>query len=118
MAFVDFEYSKTSVAIASFTCDGFKILGQSWNRNLGVRNLDMEIINQCCEYAKKKYDVDPLKSYKAKIKLLQGAEKARTVLSANSEAELNLECLIEYIDISMPIKKEEFEKYCQSRLLN
>jgi heat shock protein 4 len=41
--------------------------------------------------------------------MLDAIEKMRKVLSANSEASINIECLLEDEDMNYTLKREEFE---------
>jgi heat shock protein 4 len=116
VAIVDFGHSKTSIAIASFFENEFKILGQAWNKHLGVRNLDYKIVEYGANKFHKSYGINPMSNPKAKIKLFQEVEKARTILSANSEADINIECLAEDCDLTMLIKRDEFEALIQNEV--
>lgn len=49
------------------------------------------------------------KNLKGKLRLLEAIEKARKVLSANSEAPINVEYLVEDEDFNTLIKREDFE---------
>jgi molecular chaperone DnaK (HSP70) len=42
--------------------------------------------------------------------MLDTIEKARIILSANQEASINIECLIEDYDLSRSLKRAEFEE--------
>lgn len=42
--------------------------------------------------------------------MLESIEKARIILSANQEAGINIECLIEDFDMNRSLKRAEFEE--------
>lgn len=42
--------------------------------------------------------------------MLDTIEKARIILSANQEASINIECLIDDFDLSRSLKRPEFEE--------
>jgi heat shock protein 4 len=46
---------------------------------------------------------------KAKLRILDAIERMRKVLSANTEASINIECLLEDEDMSYTLTREEFE---------
>ncbi|KAJ7960763.1 Heat shock 70 kDa protein [Quillaja saponaria] len=56
------------------------------------------------------YNIDVYSNVKACIRLRAACEKLKKVLSANAEAPLNIECLMDEKDVKGFIKREEFEK--------
>lgn len=57
-----------------------------------------------------KHKVDPRKNPKARLRMLESIEKARIILSANIEAGVHIEYLIEELDLSRQVKRAEFEE--------
>ncbi|CAD6635817.1 BAG_1a_G0032130.mRNA.1.CDS.1 [Saccharomyces cerevisiae] len=55
---------------------------------------------------------------KALAKINQAAEKAKLILSANSEASINIESLINDIDFRTSITRQEFEEFIADSLLD
>lgn len=51
-----------------------------------------------------------MKNEKAKLRMLDAIEKLRKTLSANSEANINIECLMEDEDLFYNFKREELEQ--------
>jgi len=99
VAFVDVGHAKTTVTIASFTQKKVKIISHKSSRNLGARNFDASILNKVGEEFFLKYKVDPWTNPKSRIRMLDTIEKARIILSANIEAGLNIECLLDDYDL-------------------
>jgi heat shock protein 4 len=58
------------------------------------------------------------KNAKGRLRLLEAIEKARKILSANSEAPVHVEYLVEDEDFSTLIKREEYEILIQPFLAN
>eukprot|EP00916_Digyalum_oweni_P022253 GHVL01036906.1.p1 GENE.GHVL01036906.1~~GHVL01036906.1.p1 ORF type:complete len:544 (+),score=119.22 GHVL01036906.1:953-2584(+) len=56
--------------------------------------------------------VNPLDNPKSRLKLQEASEKCKKVLSANLEAPLHVECLINDEDLSVIVKREDFESWC------
>ncbi|CAI4045191.1 hypothetical protein N7582_003460 [Saccharomyces uvarum] len=54
---------------------------------------------------------------KALAKINQAAEKAKLILSANSEASINIESLISDIDFHTSVTRQEFEEFIEDSLL-
>merc|ERR1719335_1195900 len=61
----------------------------------------------------KKFGCNPLSNKKAMLKLEDSVEKCKKILSANAEAGLNCECLMEDNDFSSNMTRELFEKMCE-----
>jgi len=51
-----------------------------------------------------------MKNQKAKLRMLDAIEKMRKMLSANSEASINIECLMEDEDMFYNVKRSELEE--------
>jgi len=62
---------------------------------------------------KTKYGIDVKSNGKAMIRLMTGCEKLKKVLSANAEAPLNIESIMEDRDVSSMMKRAEFEELAQ-----
>ena len=50
-----------------------------------------------------------MKNQKAKLRMLDAIEKIRKTLSANSDTNLSIECLMEDEDMNYSLNREEFE---------
>lgn len=65
----------------------------------------------------KKYKMNPLTSSpRAKLKLMNGVEKLRKELSANTESTINIEYLVEDYDLNSSFKREQLEMLCEDLL--
>jgi heat shock protein 4 len=58
----------------------------------------------------KKFGVDPRKQVRCRLRMLDFIEKQRKILSANIEATIHLESLLEDEDLHRNIKRTEFEE--------
>ena len=58
----------------------------------------------------KKFGSDPRKNVRTRLRMLDLIEKQRKILSANLEALVHLECLIDDDDLHRNIKRTEFEE--------
>ena len=54
-----------------------------------------------------------MKNEKAKLRLLDAIERLRKMLSANTEAQISIECLMEDEDLHYNLKREELEALCE-----
>lgn len=110
VAFVDIGHCDTQIAIASFEEGHMKILSHAYDSNLGGRDFDEVLFRHFAEKFKEQYNIDVYSNVKACIRLRTACEKLKKVLSANPEAPLNIECLMDEKDVKGFIKRDEFEK--------
>jgi len=110
VAFVDIGHSNTQVSIVSFIKGKLTVKGTAYNPNFGGRNLDMALVNHCAEQIKEKYKMDVLTNPKATFRLRTQCEKTKKILSANPVTILNVENIMNDRDVSMTVKREEFEE--------
>jgi heat shock protein 4 len=99
VVFVDFGHSKLTVTFASFLKDKMKIISHTSDRNLGARNIDNALLEKFGEEFFKKHGCDPRNNVRTRLRMLDALEKMRKILSANSEATLNIECLMNDEDV-------------------
>lgn len=108
VAFADLGHSKFSVAVVQFTKDKLQVLSKAYDRHLGGRDFDKAIIEHFASQFEKKHHVDPLQNTKSRLKLLVAAERMRKILSANPEAQMNVEYLYEDLDLTGTLSRDEF----------
>lgn len=109
VAFVDIGYSKSSFYVAAVKKNGADILYEKCEKNLGIRNLDQNMINKYVADFQAKHKEDLRENPKSIFRLRQGVERQRTVLSSNKDASINIECIFEDFDYSNSLTREEFE---------
>ena len=111
VGFVDVGHAKTSVFFAKIWKNKAQILFEKNLVNVGTRNFDLNMLNL---YLKKFEDENNMDEHrdspKVRIRLLDAIEKQRKILSANSEASCNMECLFDDLDFNYLMTREEFEK--------
>ncbi|PKI55853.1 hypothetical protein CRG98_023734 [Punica granatum] len=116
VAFVDIGHCDTQVCIASFESGQMKILSHCFDCNLGGRDFDEVLFTHFAAQFKQQYHIDVYSNAKASMRLRAACEKLKKVLSANAEAPLNIECLMDEKDVKGNIKREEFEKLASGLL--
>lgn len=112
VAIVDVGHSKTTITIASFLQGKTKIICHKSDRNLGARDWDWELMQMIGGKFKDKFGCDPRKNTRCKLRMLEGIEKARKMISACSDANINIDYLLEDEDLNHMLKKDEFETIC------
>ena len=91
-----------------------ELRGYAYNDTLGGAQFTLKVSDLICEKFLKANPrikrTELLKDSRAIAKVNQAAEKVKLVLSANSEAHVNIESLISDIDFRTTITREEFEQ--------
>ncbi|CAH1448290.1 unnamed protein product [Lactuca virosa] len=108
--FLDIGQSDTQVTVAAFQKGKMEILAHSFDPNLGGRDFDEVLFSHFATQFKQQYNIDVYTNVRASIRLRAACEKLKKVLSANAEAPLNIECLVDDKDLAGFITREEFEK--------
>ncbi|KAK4439333.1 Heat shock protein 16 [Sesamum alatum] len=116
VVFVDVGHSDTQVAVVSFEPGHMKVLSHAFDSDLGGRDFDEVLFRHFAAQFKQQYNIDVYSSARASIRLRASCEKLKKVLSANPEAPLNIECLMEEKDVKGYIKRDEFEKLASALL--
>ncbi|KAG6691572.1 hypothetical protein I3842_10G069700 [Carya illinoinensis] len=110
VVFVDIGHCDTQVCVASFESGQMRIISHAFDRSLGGRDFDEVLFGYFAAQFKEQYDINVYSNAKASIRLRASCEKLKKVLSANAEAPLNIECLMDEKDVTGFIRREDFEK--------
>jgi len=114
--FIDFGQSQMSVSIVDFTKNKMKVLVTAYDRNLGGRDFDEVLVNHFAAEFKQKYKLDVHTNVRAMLRLRASCERLKKMLSANSEAPLNIESLMNDVDVKGHMKREQFEQMIEPLL--
>ncbi|XP_062179844.1 heat shock 70 kDa protein 15-like [Phragmites australis] len=110
VAFVDVGHASMQVSIVGYKKGQLKMLSHAYDRSLGGRDFDEALFKHFAAKFKEEYKIDVYQNARACIRLRVACEKLKKVLSANPEAPLNIECLMDEKDVRGFIKREEFEQ--------
>ena len=110
VAFVDMGHSKTTVTIAGFKQQQCRIICHKSDRNLGGRDLDYQVSQKLGGEFLAKYGDDPRTGVRTRLRLYETIEKARKLLSGDTEASINIDYLMNEEDLNRKLKREEFEQ--------
>ncbi|KAG9459291.1 hypothetical protein H6P81_003799 [Aristolochia fimbriata] len=110
VAFVDIGHASMQVCIVGFKKGQLKILAHASDRCLGGRDFDEVLFQHFAAKFKEEYKIDVYQNARACTRLRTACEKLKKVLSANPEAPLNIECLMDEKDVRGFIKRDEFEQ--------
>ncbi|KAJ1691207.1 hypothetical protein LUZ63_015362 [Rhynchospora breviuscula] len=110
VAFVDIGHASMQVCIVAFKKGQLKILSHSYDTSLGGRDFDEVLFRHFASKFKSEYKIDVLQNARASTRLRTACEKLKKMLSANSEAPMGIECLMDDKDVKGFMKRDEFEK--------
>lgn len=112
VVFVDVGHSNLSVAVVAFSKGKLFVRSTAYDRNLGGRDIDYALVRHFAEEFKGKYKIDVLSNQKATFRLAASCEKLKKVLSANTEAPISVESIMNDIDASSKLTREQYETLC------
>ncbi|KAF3905145.1 hypothetical protein ABW21_db0208244 [Orbilia brochopaga] len=110
VAFVDIGYSNYTVSIVSFRKGELTVLSTAYDRHFGGRDFDKAISEHFAKEFKEKFKIDVHSNPKAYTRLMTGVEKLKKVLSANAQAPLNIESIMNDVDVRGMLKRDELEE--------
>ncbi|XP_077212401.1 heat shock 70 kDa protein 15-like [Tasmannia lanceolata] len=110
VAFVDVGHASMQVCIVGFKKGQLKVLAHAFDRSLGGRDFDEALFRHFAVKFKEEYKIDVFQNARACQRLRASCEKLKKILSANPEAPLNIECLMDEKDVRGFIKRDEFEQ--------
>eukprot|EP00392_Amoebophrya_sp_AT5.2_P006252 g6262.t1 len=111
-AFAHLGHSTFSISICSFTQGKLNVLAEVNDVQCAGREMEKVLVEHFGNEFGKKYGCEPLNSKKAKLKLEDAVTKCKKILSANDEASVGIECLMEDEDLNSKVSREKFEELC------
>ncbi|KAK5676389.1 adenyl-nucleotide exchange factor sse1 [Elasticomyces elasticus] len=108
-AFIDIGHSNYTCSICEFRKGELKVISTASDRHFGGRNFDKAIMDHFRTEFKEKYKIDIYENPKAKVRVAAGVEKLKKILSANAQAPLNIEAVMDDVDVRGMLKREELE---------
>mmetsp|Transcript_32235 Transcript_32235/g.74394 ORF Transcript_32235/g.74394 Transcript_32235/m.74394 type:complete len:757 (+) Transcript_32235:48-2318(+) len=112
VAFCQMGHSNFSVAIVQFLKGELTVLCEKSDK-VGGRDMDECLIKAFAEQFKKKTGCDVLTNKKACFKLEDAVAKTKKILSANMEAGVSCECLMDDHDFGGNVDRETFLDMCK-----
>ncbi|PNS16956.1 Heat shock protein hsp88 [Sphaceloma murrayae] len=110
VAFVDIGHSNYTCSIVEFRKGELKVVSTAYDRHFGGRNFDKAIVDHFAKEFKEKFKIDINENPKAKLRVAAACEKLKKVLSANANAPINIESLMNDVDVRGFLKREELEE--------
>ncbi|KAK7423765.1 adenyl-nucleotide exchange factor sse1 [Neonectria magnoliae] len=109
VAFVDIGHSSYTCSVIEFRKGELSVKSTAWDRNFGGRDFDKALVDHLAKEFKGKYKVDITTHGRAMARTIASAEKVKKVLSANQQSPVNIESLMNDIDATSMITRQEFE---------
>ncbi|KAI5779250.1 heat shock protein 70 family [Geopyxis carbonaria] len=109
VCFVDIGHSNYTVSVVSFRKGELTVLATTYDRHFGGRNIDKALIDHFAVEFKEKYKIDIMTNSKAYFRVAAAVEKLKKVLSANAQAPINVESVMNDVDASSMLKREDLE---------
>lgn len=116
IAFIDIGHSSYTCTIAAIKKGEMKVLGVGYDKHFGGRDFDRAITEHFADEFKEKYKIDIRTNPKAYSRVLAACEKLKKVLSANTTAPINIESVMNDVDVSSQLSREELEELVQPLL--
>ncbi|SMN19578.1 similar to Saccharomyces cerevisiae YBR169C SSE2 Member of the heat shock protein 70 (HSP70) family [Maudiozyma saulgeensis] len=110
VAFVDIGHSSYTCSIMAFKKGELKVLGTAYDKHFGGRDFDRAITEHFADEFKAKYKIDIRENAKAYNRIITAAEKLKKVLSANTAAPFSVESVMNDVDVSSQMTREELEE--------
>lgn len=116
VAFVDIGHSNYTCSIVEFKKGELAVKATAWDRHFGGRNFDKALVDHFAREFKEKYKVDIYTNPKAVVRVTAAAEKMKKILSANAQAPISIESLMNDVDVQGVMKRDELEELLQPLL--
>ena len=116
VAFVDIGHSDYTCSIVEFKKGELAVKSTTYDRHFGGRDFDKALIQHFAREWKEKYKIDINTNPKALVRTAAACEKMKKILSANAQAPISIESLMNDVDVSGMMKREELEQLVQPLL--
>jgi heat shock 70kDa protein 4 len=110
IVFVDIGYSDYTCSVVEFKKGELSVKATAFDRHLGGRNFDKALVDHFAAEFKEKFKIDIKTNAKALTRVATAAEKLKKILSANAQAPLNIESLMDDKDVRAVLKRDELEE--------
>lgn len=116
IAFVDVGHGDTTVSVVQLSKGNLKVVASAFERHLGAGHFEDVLVQHFAKQIQEKYKIDPLSNPKGNSRLRKECERLKKVLSANPQAIMRVESIMNDIDVQFNFTREEFEKLSEDLL--
>lgn len=107
--FIDIGHSNYTASVVEFHKGELTVKGTAFDRHFGGRNFDKAIVDHLQKEFLGKYKIDINTNPRAISRVYAAAERLKKILSANLQAPVNIESLMNDIDVQSLMTRQEFE---------
>lgn len=116
VCFVDIGHSNYACSVVEFKKGELAVKATAYDRHFGGRDFDKAIVKHFAKEWQEKYKIDIFSNPKAVVRVTAAAEKMKKILSANLQAPISIESLMNDIDVSGMMKRDDLEELLQPLL--
>ena len=116
MLFVDMGHSHTAATLSRLGADKGEILFELAERNLGGRDLDVEVGKLVAKIFEQQSGIDVLTKPKSWLVLIEAVQKARSTLSIDNQAKIKVASLVAGQNFEHIITQADFIEAISMRL--
>ncbi|KAH8586846.1 putative heat shock protein Hsp88 [Bisporella sp. PMI_857] len=109
VVFIDIGHSNYTASVVEFRKGELSVKATAYDRHFGGRDFDKALVDHFAAEFKEKYKIDVKSNGKAMVRIQAAAEKLKKILSANQQAPLNIESLMNDIDVNGLLTRQELE---------
>ena len=116
VCFVDIGHSNYACSIVEFRKGELAVKATAYDRHFGGRDFDRALVQHFAKEWKDKYKIDIFTNPKALVRVGTAVEKLKKILSANAQAPISIESLMNDVDVQGVITRKELEEMLQPLL--
>ena len=116
VAFVDIGHTNYTCSIVEFRKGELAVKSTAYDRHFGGRDIDKALIAHFAKEWKAKYKIDIYSNFKAMYKVATNVEKMKKILSANAQAPIAIESIMNDVDVQGMLKRADLEELLQPLL--
>jgi heat shock protein 4 len=116
VVFVDVGHSAMQACVVRFTKSQLRVMSTGFDRKLGGHAFDLAMFDHFCEEFGAKHKIDIKSNARASLRLKIAIEKMKKILSANPEAPMSVECIMDEVDVKSSMTREKMEELSQGLL--
>jgi heat shock protein 4 len=110
VTFIDIGHSNYTVSVVEFKKGELAVKSTAVDRHFGGRNFDKALVDHFAKEFKEKFKIDINTNAKARARVSASCEKLKKILSANAQAPISIESLLNDVDVKGMLKREELEE--------
>ena len=116
VCFVDIGHSNYACSVVEFKKGELSVKATAYDRHFGGRDFDKALVKHFAKEWQEKYKIDIFSNPKAVVRVTAAAEKMKKILSANLQAPISIESLMNDVDVQGMMKRDELEELLQPLL--